>query len=148
MARRTFDDEVISAYGIKYRRIQHLDYKYELAEPYGYPYAIEIRPEASIDHPYMALTTDAKLTVKARYAWDGASGPARDTPNIMRGSLVHDALYQMMRERLLDHERYREAADRLLRNICREDGMSGMRAWWVYWGVRVGGGCAARRRDA
>lgn len=54
----------------------------------------------------------------------------------MRGSLVHDALYQLMRERHLDRALHRAAADRILRDICRQDGMGRLRAAWVYWGVR------------
>ena len=53
----------------------------------------------------------------------------------MRGSLVHDALYQLMREEYLPLER-REYADSLLRQMCRTDGMNAMRAAVVYWGVR------------
>ena len=53
----------------------------------------------------------------------------------MRGSLVHDALYQLMREDHLDHTKYRAAADQLLHDICMEDGMPAVRAWWVYEGV-------------
>ncbi len=61
----------------------------------------------------------------------------------MRGSLVHDALYQLMREGELDYETYREPADRLLQSMCKEDGMSSIRAWWVYKGLRIGGDPAA-----
>jgi len=61
----------------------------------------------------------------------------------MRGSLVHDALYQLMREDLLDNDTTREPADRLLQSMCREDGMSAIRAWWVYHGLRIGGNPAA-----
>ena len=61
----------------------------------------------------------------------------------MRGSLVHDALYQLMRGKMLDHDLHRKTADRILWRICREDGMSAIRAWWVYQGVRLGGGPAA-----
>jgi hypothetical protein len=57
----------------------------------------------------------------------------------MRGSLVHDALYQLMRERRLDEETYREPADRLLQKMCKEDGMSAPRAWWVYQAVHFFG---------
>lgn len=57
----------------------------------------------------------------------------------MRGSLVHDALYQLMRQGHLDPDKYRETAVDLLRTMCREDGMSAIRAWWVYKGVRWGG---------
>ena len=55
---------------------------------------------------------------------------------------MHDALYQLMGDGLLPLSE-REAADATLRRICLEDGMSSIRAWWVYWGVRIGGGHAA-----
>jgi len=66
------------------------------------------------------------------YAPDGPSGPTLDTANFMRGSLVHDTLYQLMREGLLNHNLPREAADRILQSLYREDGMLALRAWWVY----------------
>jgi hypothetical protein len=31
----------------------------------------------------------------------------------------------------------RETADTILRRMCREDGMSWLRAWYVYWSVRL-----------
>jgi len=37
----------------------------------------------------------------------------------------------------------RNPADRLLRTMCKEDGMKAVRAWWVYKGLRFGGGPAA-----
>ena len=105
--------------------------------------AIDIKPDAAVDTEYIGLTLDGMLTVKEGYAWDGPSGPTIDTLNLMRGSLIHDALYQLMRERHLDHDKWREPADRLLQKICIEDGMSKLRAWLVYHGVRLGGGPAA-----
>lgn len=116
-------------------------YKYQLAE--DYQLRIGIQPELPIRTEYLQLSPEGELEVREGYAWDGPSGPAIDTANFMRGSLVHDALYQLMRAGLLDRERHREAADRVLRAICLEDGMSAARAWWVYWGVRVGAGPAA-----
>lgn len=83
------------------------------------------------------------LRIKKGYAWDGASGPARDTPSIMRAALVHDALYQLIRVGCLDKAAWRPRADKELRRICREDGMSWLRAWYIYRAVRVGGGKAA-----
>jgi hypothetical protein len=112
-------------------------YKYQLKE--SYVVKIDIRPAQHIDTDYLTLTIDGTLTVKKGYAWDGPSGPTIDTLNFMRGSLVHDALYQLMRERRVDRDRYREPADRLLQAICKEDGMTSLRAWWVYEGVRFGG---------
>ena len=116
-------------------------YKYQLKETYSV--RIDIRPDAAVDAEYLALTAGGMLTVKKGYAWDGPSGPTIDTLNFMRGSLVHDALYQLMRERHIDGAQYRETADRLLQAMCREDGMSAARAWLVYQGVRFGGGYSA-----
>lgn len=115
-------------------------YKYQLAVDYAV--IIPIAPAAPVITEYLTLDRQGRLTIKEGYAWDGPSGPAIDTRNFMRGSLVHDACYQLIRERHLGPE-CREAADRVLRTICLEDGMSSVRAWWVYWGVRWGGGPAA-----
>ena len=112
-------------------------YKYQLHE--NYVVQIDIKPAAPIDIEYLALTTTGILTVREGYAWDGPSGPTIDTLNFMRGSLVHDALYQLMRERHLDEDKYRDAADRLLQKLCKEDGMSALRAWSVYQGVHFFG---------
>ena len=89
------------------------------------------------------IDTSGKLLLKKGYSWDGPSGPALDSRNFMRGSLIHDALYQLMREGFIaQHQRQR--ADEILREICIEDGMTRLRAWWVYRGVRVGGASSAR----
>lgn len=110
-------------------------YKYQLKE--SYTLATEIKPVNPIDTDYIKLDVTGDLTIKKGYAWDGPSGPTIDTLNFMRGSLVHDALYQLMRELNIDRDTYREMADRLLQNICKEDGMWSLRAWWVYQGVRI-----------
>jgi hypothetical protein len=89
-----------------------------------------------INTPYATLHGTGLLIISDGYAWDGASGPAIDTKTFMRGSLVHDCLYQLMREGLLDRDKYRNCADELLRQICLEDGMWKARADWVYWAVK------------
>ena len=116
-------------------------YKYQLKEHYVTD--IGIKPDAPINTEYLVLSIEGKLTVNNGYAWDGPSGPTIDTLNFMRGSLVHDALYQLMREGHLDAGEYRDVADRLLQTMCKEDGMTALRAWWVYQGVRLGGGPSA-----
>ena len=78
------------------------------------------------------------LTINKYYAWDGPSGPTWDSENFMRGSLVHDALYQLMREDKIPKTN-REYCDKLLKDICLEDGMSKFRAWYVYHAVRAFG---------
>ena len=109
-------------------------YKYQIVKEYIVD--IPVKPDDDIETDYIDLSTVGKLTIKKGYAWDGPSGPTVDTLNFMRGSLVHDALYQLMREEELDKSIYRESADRLLQSICQEDGMSSIRAWWVYQGVK------------
>ncbi len=110
-------------------------YKYQLKEMFHV--TIDIKPVTAIYTDYIGLDTEGKLTISKGYAWDGPSGPTVDTLTFMRGSLVHDALYQLMRERHLDRNIYRDASDRILQKICREDGMWSIRAAWVYQGVRL-----------
>jgi len=109
-------------------------YKYQLKE--AYTVMIEIKPSSPINTRYLGLDTSGNLTLHEGYAWDGPSGPTIDTLSFMRGSLVHDALYQLMRDQHLDRSVHRETADRILQRICKEDGMWSLRAWWVYQGVR------------
>jgi len=107
-------------------------YKYQLQDEYVIQIAITVPKD--IKTKYLELTTDGVLTIKKGYAWDGASGPTIDTKSSMRGSLVHDALYQLMRERLITSE-YRLKADDYLHDICTEDGMINVRA--DYWRLAV-----------
>ena len=107
-------------------------YKYQLHE--AYEATIEINPYTEINTDYINLGTVGNLLIKKGYAWDGPSGPTFDTRNFMRGSLVHDAVYQLMRQQHLPVS-FKGAADDELIKMCREDGMSRLRAWWVYKGV-------------
>lgn len=118
---------------IKYRA----GYKYQLHE--DFEIQVSIKPEKEEKDDYIILDTDGKLTIKKGYAWDGPSGPTIDTANFMRGALVHDALYQLMRENHIDRS-HREEADHELWRIIRKDGMSRPRAWWVYRAVRLAAG--------
>lgn len=120
-------------------------YKYQLEKAYAHqlPPAFVMR-FGEIETDFLWLGVSGKLIVKKGYAWDGPSGPTIDTKNFMRGSLVHDSLYQLMRLGHLDKNTYRIEADKELYTICREDGMWRLRAQFVYWGVRVGGNPGAR----
>ena len=115
-------------------------YKYILYEDYFIN--LGISPSFNIETDFITIK-DGTLYIKKGYAWDGASGPAIDTKNFMRSSLVHDALYQVIREEKLPKS-YRLRADNILKNICLEDGMSKIRVWWVYKGVRLGGSLAIK----
>lgn len=94
---------------------------------------------------WVTLSKTGRLTMKKGYAWDGPSGPTIDTKNFMRGSLVHDACYQLMRAKLLPQDK-RKPADVLLWLICIDDGMSRTRADYVYHAVRAFARRAARPR--
>jgi hypothetical protein len=64
----------------------------------------------------------------------------------MRGSLVHDALYQLMREGFLEKNVHRSIADRLLYDLVREDGMNWFRAKYVYYAVKWTASPMARKQ--
>lgn len=114
-------------------------YKYQLGRDYIHKLPPEFKLLRPILHPLYSIS-GGELILKRGYAWDGASGPAIDSPNFMRGSLVHDVFYQMLREdsipRFFGTTDTRKWADQELRKICIEDGMSKIRAAWVYWAVR------------
>lgn len=126
---------------IRYRR--HPNWKYLLHEPATCQ--TPFRPKREIDTPFITLEKSGRLKVAAGYAWDGSSGPAFDTRNSMRGSLFHDALYQLMRLREIP-ECWRDEADELYRAHCLADGMSKLRAWWRYNAVRSFGASACKPR--
>ena len=95
--------------------------------------------------PWVVLKQNGLLVIRAGYAWDGASGPTIDSKSSMRASLVHDALYQLLRAGKLSPDA-RAAADKLLEDLCVADGMWRWRArlWWA--AVRRWAGYAAKRR--
>lgn len=119
----------MSQKAIKYQK----GFKYQLAE--DYLIQIPIKPQEKIIFDWFSFSVFGNLLIMKGYAWDGPSGPTIDTANFMRGSLVHDVLYQMIRLGLLSTD-YKDAADRLLQQMCIEDGMSKIRAWYVYRGVK------------
>lgn len=95
-------------------------YKYQLVEDYWVQTPVRWRDV--IDTDYIRLMPDGWLLIRKGYAWDGATF-FPDFDWIVRGSLIHDALYQLIRERRLPVET-KEIADRLLAECCKED-----RAW-------------------
>jgi hypothetical protein len=108
-------------------------YKYQLVNEYICN--VNIYPDKDINTKYIVLSIKGRLVIHSGYAWDGPSGPTIDTDNFMRGSLVHDSTYQLIRQGHLD-QKWREQADKELKRICLEDGMSRIRAWYVYRAVR------------
>jgi len=110
---------------LKYKK----GYKYQLTQ--DFQIQTDIEHHFLINTHFIDLDLEGNLLIKEDYCWDGPSGPTIDTKNFMRGSLVHDALYQLMRMGKLPLT-WRDHADKLLRKICCEDGMCWIRAFWVY----------------
>lgn len=98
--------------------------------------------------PLLEFQPTGILRILAGYAWDGPSGLTIDTEDFMGGSLIHDGMYQLMREGVLDWRIHRLIADLMLRNICMEDGMLLARALYVFRGVRVCGEMSAMPESA
>lgn len=135
---------------ITYRNLRN--YKYQVVEDY----TIDIPAQCKIELPitediiwpsavktFIKLTKTGQLTIFKGYAWDGPSGPTIDTKDFMRGSLVHDALYQLIREEKLDYSN-RDASDRIIQRLCLNDGMNIIRAAYVYRFLKWFGGAAAK----
>jgi len=108
-------------------------YKYQLAQDYEAKTNVVPKNE-TITTEYITLLPDGTLRIKKGYAWDGPSGPTIDTKSFMRGSLEHDAFYQLLRMKKLSEDWFKTINQRL-RDVCREDGMSRFRAWYVWRGV-------------
>jgi len=117
-----------------------------------------IYPDKAIITKYGELSTDGFLIAKDGYAWDGPSGPCRFIADrlpeflrlkylktILRGSLFHDLIYELIRLGLLP-TKWRKQGDKELKRICLEDKMCDIRAWWVYKAVRKGGSMSADPR--
>lgn len=149
---------------IRWRRIpkNECGYKYQLLEDYSIETGIP--PKFPYEDKYLKITADGTLTVKKLYAWDGATW-AFDTKSMMRPSLVHDALYQLMRMRIIDLI-YRWIVDRILCALYCYDAdpldtggwfnrsinwlrrrFISCRSTWIYYGVRVGGYFTSRPAD-
>lgn len=95
----------------------------------------------AIECEWFKLSIDGFLTIKSGYAWDGCSGMI-DTDSNMEAGLVHDCLYQMLRESLipnyktialLDRKRclekfkkMRDQVDNVFETLLESGG-----CWWI-----------------
>jgi hypothetical protein len=111
-------------------------YRFQLEAPAMIKTTIK---QAAPGNLYVGLDAAGVMTFAAGYAWDGASGPIPQTPNVIRPSLAHDGLYQLIREGHLGPE-MRLPADQLFRDLLREDGTSWLVAQVAYLAVRAFGG--------
>jgi hypothetical protein len=116
-------------------------HKYQLLERWTEETGIA-SPTDSSHGQFLSLTAGGTLSIEAGYAWDGPSGPAVDTPTFMVASLVHDALYQMIRHGQLSASA-RAQADWTLYTVARRSGMPQWRALYCLVAVRLFAAAAA-----
>lgn len=95
----------------------------------------------NIDTEYATLSVNGKLKVKKNFGSDGATG-IWDTKHVIPGSMVHDALYMLLRMGLLPRSE-RDNADRTLEAVCIESGMWKWYAKIIYLGVKFFAAAAA-----
>lgn len=114
---------------LTYRELD--DYKYQVNEYFRIQTDIL---GVSIVTGYVSLDIDGLLRIKVYYAWNGSNW-TRDK-RAMIASLVHDALYQLMRLGLLDRTVFRERADALYRDLCILEGTSKFEAVLRYQGLQ------------
>ncbi len=123
---------------MKYREIGK--YKYQLAErlihKVGLPDAIGLSGD-------FVRIENSELILRKYYAWDGSTVPMKKWLKIVgwksdkfckKASVIHDALYQLMRAGLLDKD-YKDIADQLYRGLCVKGGMSKWQANLRYWAL-------------
>lgn len=125
-------------------------YKYRLEESYrcitqvkGFTANI-LDIDTQVD--WIRISADGEIFIREGYCWDGPSGPTIDSKDFMRGSLVHDAFYQLMRDGKIPQS-CRIDADRELRDICIEDGMPPMYAALVFSAVQEFAESSAIQQD-
>lgn len=124
---------------MKYREIK--PYKFQLWETEKHKVVL---PDTISPPGDFVRIEDQELIIRKYYAWDGSTIPAKNLFRIFGwnsdkfckiASLVHDALYQLMRAELLDRE-YKDYADQLYRDLCIKGGMSNWQANLRYWALK------------
>lgn len=116
------------------------------------PFSCEIdTPKELTDHKgiiaryeFITLKRD-KIVIDKNYTWDGASGISWDNTPFIFASIVHDALYALIREGKIP-VKYRKWADDVMWAINRHHGMWRVRCFWTWAGVRLFGGSAIRKK--
>jgi hypothetical protein len=115
-------------------------YRYQLQEAYSVQTCVYQHCDITIE--YVQLTATGLLTIKEGYAWDGATW-CPDFNTVLRGSLVHDALCQLIDLHLLD-EKHQQRANEELYKICLQDGMYPWLARLIYTCVSIYFRCKVR----
>jgi hypothetical protein len=102
-------------------------------------FTMQIAPGYAGECGFISFDAKGRVTVKAGYVWDGASGPTIDTPDSVCAALGHDCMYELMGRSLLPVYVYKNVADLWFYDRLRLDGMVDFRAWYWYKAVYVFG---------
>ncbi len=103
---------------------------------------IAIYPEVRIESKFGVLYPNGNIEIFEGFMWDGCSGPTIATKSTIRAGLVHDFLYYLMRQGLLEQHQ-REQVDKIFKQILLKDKCLWLRAWGYFKGVRLFGAFAA-----
>ncbi|MDE2692343.1 MAG: hypothetical protein OXI49_17755 [Acidobacteriota bacterium] len=114
-------------------------WKYRLVKQHDHEWASKPRAagallkQESINLGCAASVTRTGVTLKPGYAWDGSSGPAKDTWTGMRASALHDIWCQAMANRIYVRGFHNwSLGAREYRRVCIADHMPKWRAWGRY----------------
>jgi len=110
----------------KYRHLLSNDFELDLRQRFK---------QESRFKEFVSLTKEGILFISMGYAWDGVSAPLIDIDSCrnLRASIVHDALYQLMRnDQEFETRENKKIADRIFRELCIQDGVKKSTAW-IYW---------------
>lgn len=98
-------------------------------------------PKQKIETSYGIFETNGKLTAKRGYLWS-ANFPAINTEDTRPASLVHDLIYDLIKDGLLPREPFKDLADKAMMEILIECKVPDFRAWAWYRAVQAGGDSA------
>ena len=98
------------------------------------PIVVFVGIRYNVHTEWFSLTRDGFLTIKQGYRWDGCTGMIDTSTNMLAG-LVHDCLYQMMRESYLPFK-LREKVDRVFQSLLEDCGSWYLTQKIAYWVVR------------
>jgi len=127
---------------MKYSAKNKVNLKYSVVKQYRFRVEEE---DFIIDLPFLVPNCqteyikiiDCELTIKGKYLWDGSSGPTFQTNACKIASLVHDALCQLIKLGFLGTT-VQPCADKLYYKLCKDGGMSEIRARIRLLGLKIG----------
>ena len=90
--------------------------------------------DAKIDKA--CIDYSGECTIYKGFQWDFASGPAIDTPDMVIGSLIHDALCRLDDQNKLGYK-FRKQSDKYFRKVLKELETGFIRRWYVWAVVRA-----------